>query len=106
MDCCFQPLGQGKALIHKEGFLKTSDYDFLESIFGKENLFQTTKNEMAAMQCNVFSIDEDIVVSERHFTRLNQWLRGQKFHVEEVSYREISKQGGLFRCSTMPLIRA
>lgn len=25
LDCCFQPLGRGKALIHKEGFLKASD---------------------------------------------------------------------------------
>ena len=106
LDCCFQPLGQGKALIHKAGFLNASDYNFLEQMFGKENLFQATNHEMAAMNCNVFSISEDTVISERHFTRLNQWLRAQKFHVEEVSYKEISKQGGLFRCSTMPLIRA
>ena len=81
------------------------DCQFLENLFGKENLFQASKNEMATMNCNVFSISEDVVVSEQNFTRLNQWLRLQGFVVEEVAYSEISKQGGLFRCSTMPLIR-
>ena len=61
---------------------------------------------MASMNCNVVSISEHVVVSERSFTRLNQWLRLQGFIVEEVAYSEISKQGGLFRCSTMPLIRS
>jgi N-dimethylarginine dimethylaminohydrolase len=105
LDCCFQPLGQGKALIHKEGFLNPTDCEFLESLFGKDNLFYVNKYEMAAMNCNVFSISEKVVISEQKFSRLNRWLRLQNFTVEEVAYAEISKQGGLFRCSTMPLIR-
>ena len=105
LDCCFQPIGQGKALIHKAGFLNPLDYQFLEDLFGKENLFQASKTEMAAMNCNVFSISENVVVSEKNFIRLNQWLQLQGFIVEEVPYTEISKLGGLFRCSTMPLIR-
>jgi N-dimethylarginine dimethylaminohydrolase len=32
-------------------------------------------------------------------------LRKKGFIVEEVSYAEISKQEGLLRCTTMPLIR-
>jgi len=106
LDCCFQPIGKGKALIHKEGFLNCSELRFIENLFRKDNLFYATKKEMASMNCNVVSISEQVVVSERSFTRLNQWLRLQGFIVEEVSYSEISKQGGLFRCSTMPLIRA
>ena len=106
LDCCFQPIGHGKALIHKAGFLSPADCQFLEDLLGAENLFQTSKTEMAAMNCNVFSISEEVIVSERNFTRLNQWLRLNGFIVEEVPYAEISKQGGLFRCSTMPLIRA
>jgi N-dimethylarginine dimethylaminohydrolase len=106
LDCCFQPIGHGKALIHKAGFLNPADPQFLEDLLGAGNLFQTSKTEMAAMNCNVFSISEDVIVSERNFTRLNQWLRLNGFIVEEVPYAEISKQGGLFRCSTLPLIRA
>jgi N-dimethylarginine dimethylaminohydrolase len=57
------------------------------------------------MYSNVFSISPDVVVSERNFTRLNNWLREKGFTVEEIPYAEISKQEGLLRCSTMPLIR-
>ena len=60
---------------------------------------------MCNMNSNIFSIDEDIVISEKNFTRLNKWLRKNNFTVEEVHYSEIAKQEGLFRCSTMPLIR-
>ena len=57
------------------------------------------------MFSNVFSISERVVVSEKSFTRLNNWLRNNEFIVEEIPYAEISKQEGLLRCSTMPLIR-
>ena len=60
---------------------------------------------MYQMNSNVFSISEDVIVSDKNFTRLNTWLRSEGFIVEEVSYAEISKQEGLLRCTTMPLIR-
>ena len=62
-------------------------------------------SEMSDMNCNFLSIDTNIVVSEKSFTRLNSWLRGFDIVVEEINYKEISKQGGLLRCSTLPLIR-
>ena len=105
LDCCFQPLGLGKALIHKEGFLIEQEYQWLRDLFGQENVFHLSKEEMHAMNCNVFSIAPDVIISEKHFTRLNTWLRDQGFTVEEVPYAEIAKQGGLLRCSTMPLYR-
>ncbi|WP_027138521.1 dimethylarginine dimethylaminohydrolase family protein [Gaetbulibacter saemankumensis] len=105
LDCCFQPLGKGKAIIHKNGFLIEREYQWLIDFFGKENVFEITKDEMYAMNSNVFSISEDIIISEKNFTRLNDWLRSQGFTVEEVPYAEIAKQEGLLRCSTMPLIR-
>ena len=48
----------------------------------------------------------DIVVSEKSFTKLNSWLRSFNIVVEEINFKEISKQGGLLRCSTLPLTRA
>lgn len=105
LDCCFQPLGRGKAIIHKEGFLVEAEYEWLLNFFGKENCFHITKDEMYDMNSNVFSISPDVVISEKNFTRLNTWLRSQGFTVEEVPYSEISKQEGLLRCTTMPLIR-
>lgn len=105
LDCCFQPIGKDKAIIHKNGFLVEEDYHWLVNFFGKENIFEINKEEMYAMNSNIFSISEEVIISERSFTRLNAWLRGQGFTVEEVPYAEIAKQEGLLRCSTMPLVR-
>lgn len=105
LDCCFQPLGKGKAILHKNGFLVEEEYQWLVDFFGKENIFEINALEMYNMYSNVFSISPDIVVSERNFIRLNNWLREQGFTVEEIPYAEISKQEGLLRCSTLPLIR-
>lgn len=105
LDCCFQPIGRNKAIIHKNGFLVESEYQWLVDYFGKDNIFEITKDEMYDMNCNVFSISEEVIVSEQNFTRLNQWLRSKGFMVEEIPYAEIAKQEGLLRCSTMPLIR-
>lgn len=105
LDCCFQPIGTGKAIIHKNGFLVENEYQWLIDFFGRENVFEIDKQEMYNMCCNVFSISEEVIISERNFTRLNVWLREQGFIVEEVPYAEIAKQEGLLRCSTLPLIR-
>ena len=106
LDCCFQPIGSNKAIFHQNGFLVEKEYQFLVSLFGKENIFEITKEEMYEMNSNVFSISPEVIISEKGFTRLNTWLRDQGFTVEEVSYSEIAKQEGLLRCSTLPLIRA
>jgi len=105
LDCCFQPVGKDKAILHKNGFLIEKEYQWLVKFFGRENIFEITKDEMYNMFSNIFSISENVVISEKNFTRLNTWLRNQGFTVEEVPYAEIAKQEGLLRCSTMPLIR-
>ena len=106
LDCTFMPVGRDKAIIYKRGFMNPRDADHLIDIFGKENVFELTTEEMYAMNSNVFSISEDVVVTEEHFTRLNKHLREQwGMTVETVPYREISKMGGLLRCSTLPLRR-
>ncbi|MDW5287736.1 dimethylarginine dimethylaminohydrolase family protein [Formosa sp. PL04] len=105
LDCCFQPVGKDKGIIYKNGFREESDYLYLVDLFGKDNLFHITRDEMYTMNSNVFSIDENVVISEEKFIRLNTWLRSKDIVVEEVPYAEISKQEGLLRCSTMPLIR-
>lgn len=105
LDCCFQPIGKNMAILHKNGFLVEKEYQWLVDYFGEDNIFEITKDEMYNMNSNVFSISEDVIISERNFTRLNTWLREKGFTVEEVPYAEIAKQEGLLRCSTLPLIR-
>ena len=105
LDCCFQPIGKNKAILHKNGFLIEDEYIWLVQYFGKENIFEITKQEMYDMNSNIFSISEEVVISEKNFTRLNSWLRNQGFIVEEVPYSEIAKQEGLLRCSTLTLAK-
>ena len=60
LDCCFQPIGKDKAILHKNGFLVDKEYEWLINFFGKENVFEITKEEMYNMNSNVFSISEDL----------------------------------------------
>jgi len=105
LDCCFQPVGADKCIIHKNGFLEEEEYQWLLDLYGKDNCFEISKEEMYNMTSNIFSIGPDVVISERGFTRLNAWLRSHNITVEEIPYAQIAKQEGLLRCSTLPLIR-
>ena len=106
LDCTFMPVGKDKAIIYKRGFMNPRDADHLIEIFGPENVLEITAEEMYAMNPNVFSISEQVVVVEEHFYRLIKHLREKwGMTVETVPYREISKMGGLLRCSTLPLRR-
>ena len=106
LDCTFNPVGTDKCIIYKNGFVDESDYLLILDIFGEENCFHVTDEEMFEMNPNIFSISPEIVVSDQAFTRMNNHLRNEwGMTVEEIPYREISKMGGLLRCSTLPLVR-
>lgn len=106
LDCTFNPVGKDKCIIYKNGFVDSTDYELIINIFGKENCFEVTDQEMFEMVPNIFSISPEIVVSDQAFTRLNNHLREVwGMTVEEIPYREISKMGGLLRCSTLPMVR-
>lgn len=105
LDCCFQPIGKGQAILFEEAFKNAEDVAFLVDYFGEENIIRITRDEMYEMNSNVFSISPEIIVSEQGFVRLNNELRKRGFQVEEVAYAEIAKMEGLLRCSTMPLRR-
>tara|TARA_B100001758_G_scaffold247889_1_gene268225 strand:- start:25273 stop:26187 length:915 start_codon:yes stop_codon:yes gene_type:complete len=105
LDCCFQPVGNNMAIIYKDGFKHAKDVDFLVSYFGSENIIEIDNEEMYNMNSNIFSVSENVIISEKGFKRLNKNLRERGFVVEEISYSEIAKMGGLLRCSTMPLLR-
>lgn len=106
LDCTFNPIGTDKCIIYKNGFVDESDYNLIIDIFGEENCFHVNDEEMFEMFPNIFSISPEVVVSDKTFTRMNNHLRDVwGMTVEEIPYREISKMGGLLRCSTMPLVR-
>lgn len=105
LDCTFMPVGRNKAVIYKHGFKNERDYRFLVNMFGKENVFEITREEMYSMNTNIFSISPEVVVVEENFSRLSSFLEEAEITVERIPYHEISKMGGLLRCSTLPLIR-
>ena len=105
LDCCFQPFGNELAIVCPEGFMHQEDVAWIENHFGSENLFFTDQQSMFEMQSNLLSVRPDLVISDPSFTAVNKWLNTKGIQIVTVPYHEISKQGGLFRCSTLPLIR-
>ena len=105
LDCCLQIVGKNKAIIHPEAFTFKKDYKWLVDFFGSKNIFEINAEEMYDMTSNVLSINDHTVVSQPKFKRLNRWLRSHNIFVEEVDLTEVSKQEGLFRCTSLPLLR-
>lgn len=106
LDCCFQPVGNDKAVLYEDGFKNGEDAEFLINFFGVENVFKIDKEEMYEMNSNFFSISPKVVISDNSFHRLNDQFRKWGLIVEEVNYRETAKMEGLLRCSTLPLRRS
>tara|TARA_Y100000746_G_scaffold231639_1_gene245999 strand:- start:924 stop:1838 length:915 start_codon:yes stop_codon:yes gene_type:complete len=105
LDCCFQPIGKNKAIIYEGGFKNYDDVLFITEKFGNDNLIRISREEMYNMNSNIFSISENVIVSENGFKRLNRLLSEQGFVVEEIKFSEIAKMEGLLRCTTLPLQR-
>ena len=105
LDCCFQPLGDSLAVISKGGFANLKDYEWLINYYGEENVLDLSNKEMSLMMCNFLSISKNEVISDIRFTKLNTWLKSKKIKTIEINLKETSKQGGLFRCATLPLER-
>lgn len=105
LDCCLQIVGKNKAIIHPDAFTFKKDYRWLVDFFGSKNIFEINAEEMYDMTSNVLSINDHTVVSQPKFNRLNRWLRSHNIFVEEVDLTEVSKQEGLFRCTSLPLVR-
>ena len=103
LDCAFQPIGSKYGIIYNDGFqnLPEAIYD----IFGEENLITVNQQEMYDMFPNIFSISPEKVVVEKSFVRLSNELIKRNIEPIEINYSNISKLGGLFRCSTCPIYR-
>ena len=104
LDCTMQPVGKNDIIIYKGGFRNKSDYSFINEIF-KNNMIKVTSQDMFNGFPNIFSINNKKVVSDITFHKLNSILKEKGYTVVKTMYREISKFGGLFRCSTLPLER-
>lgn len=102
LDCTFNPIGEGLALIYEEGFKAIPD--FLKQDY---EWIPVTKFEQQELATNVLSIDQKTIIARDHpqCKRLTRILREKGFTVEEVPFDGAPSTGGSFRCCSMPLIR-
>jgi len=105
LDCCFQPLGKENILICFDVLKNKESKLLLRDIFKSYNIIELNLKQMSNLNSNLFSISSNVIVSDVSFSYVNSKLESLGFIVEKIDYSEISKMGGLFRCSTMPLIR-
>ncbi len=105
LDCCFQPIGNSKAIICPDSFVDKNDVDYLINYFGKSNTYIAYGKEAYMLITNLLVLSPEVIVSDKRFKELNTWLEQKGFLVEKISYENVSKMSGLFRCSTLPLLR-
>ena len=105
LDCCFQPIGKYKAIICPDAFVNKSDVDYLINYFGKKNMYIAYGQEAYMLISNLLVLSPEVIVSDKRFKNMNTWLENNGFLVEKISYQNVSKMSGLFRCSTLPLLR-
>lgn len=105
LDCAFQPVGGDKAILFPGAFRHVEDWEYIFNLYGAENTCIITREEMFEMNPNIFSLSPTKVVIDESFTRLRGWLERRGMEVIGVPYREVSKLGGLLRCTTLPLYR-
>jgi len=102
LDCAFQPVGQGKAIVYPNGIV---DYDIIKAHFSEDDRFEVTGEEMYQLFPNLLSISPTEIISAKGFDRVNAQLRNWGITVHEIAFNEVAKLGGLFRCVSLPLER-
>ncbi len=101
LDCAFNPLGLGHALIYPEGLAQIPNemrgFDWIE----------VTREEAQALATNVVSVAPDRIIARDHpsCARVNAELRRAGYRVDEVTFDAVPSTGGSFRCATLPLTR-
>ena len=103
LDCTFQPLGLGHALIYPAGLSHIP-----ETLHSRYAWIEVTQDEATALATNIFSVAPDHLIARTHpaCARVNAELRTAGYRVTEVAFNAVPSTGGSFRCATLPLRRA
>lgn len=102
LDCTFQPLGLGHALIYPAGLAAIP-----EVLRDRYTWIEVTRDEARALATNILSVAPDHVIARDApaCARVNAALRGAGYRVTEVAFDAVPSTGGSFRCATLPLVR-
>ena len=102
LDCAFNPLGQGHALIYPDGL------ETIPPVLRRKYAWIEVRREEAdALATNVLSVAPDTVIARAgpDCARVNGELRKAGYTVLEVPFDGVPSTGGSFRCATLPLRR-
>lgn len=102
LDCVFNILEDGHALIYRDGMSEAACQMLMEQY----TLIEVTKEEQFSMAPNILSIGGKKIISLPENRRVNDALKELGYQIIEVPFSEIIKSGGSFRCCTLPLYRS
>ena len=102
LDCTFNPLGRGHALIYPGGLVEIPP-----QVAERYTFIEVTRQEAEALATNVFSVAADHIIARAGSAcaRVNKTLRDAGYRVTEVEFDGVPSIGGSFRCATLPLAR-
>ena len=103
LDCAFMPLGHGEAIVCRDAFLKEDQLNALLSRFS--HVIDISVQEAAELQSNLLHLDPDTLLIDPRFKRLSGILSDRGYRLLQVQMDQVGKMGGLFRCTTLPLLR-
>ena len=98
-------IGLDAFLSEKLPLLKMYKTRIIVNFFGENNVYMAHGKEAFNLVSNLLVLSPKVIVSDKRFSKINTWLERNDFLVEKISYKNVSKMSGLFRCSTLPLLR-
>ncbi|WP_100399706.1 dimethylarginine dimethylaminohydrolase family protein [Bacillus sp. FJAT-44742] len=101
LDCVFNPFSEEYALLYPNAMSE----EWADTLRSRYKCIEVTEDEQFNLGVNIFSIGHNTVISQDKCKRINKELRNAGFTVYEVSFSEIIKSGGCFRCVTFPISR-
>lgn len=100
LDCTFMPVGKEHALVYRDGF-----HDLPVSIQQNYFLIFVSKEEQQELGTNILSLSPNKVISRNKAIYVNNVLEGLGIEVIKLDFDEFTKNGGSFRCASLPLYR-
>lgn len=103
LDCAYMPLGGGEAIVCPEAFIDPSQLNLLKKRHLR--LVNISVDEAAMLQSNLLHVGPDTLLIDPSFKRLGEELQGLGYRLLDCAYDQVGRMGGLFRCTTLPLLR-
>ena len=103
LDCCLAPLPDGSAL-YQRGTMSRKVQPLLKATF-RELIPIDAEEASRSLAANLLWLDPENVVSNARAKATNQKLRDRGFQVHALSFRNVTRMWGSFRCATCPIHR-